>query len=84
MFVLFYECADSIMNLNLLCLLICVIVSQLIKTSPYTYKKEKKIFLIYKKILMGSVAKSYMRKDVLIYEGMRKYLTTYEVAVIHI
>ncbi len=27
---------------------------------------------------MGSVAKSYMRKGLLIYEEMRKYLTKYE------
>jgi hypothetical protein len=30
---------------------------------------------------MGSVAKSYMMKGFLIYEGMRKYLTIYEEAV---
>jgi hypothetical protein len=40
----------------------------------YPDKKEKKIFLIYKEIQMGSVAKSYMRKGFLIYEEMRKYL----------
>ncbi len=34
---------------------------------PYTDKKEKEIFLIYKDIQMGSVAKSYMRKGFLIY-----------------
>jgi hypothetical protein len=28
----------------------------------YTDKKENKIFLLYKEIQMGSVAKSYMRK----------------------
>ncbi len=38
----------------------------------YTDKKEKKIFLIYKNIQMGSVAKSF-----LIYEEMRKYLVIY-------
>jgi hypothetical protein len=37
-------------------------------------KKEKKIFLIYKEIQMGSGAMSYMRKGFLIYEEMRKYL----------
>jgi hypothetical protein len=37
--------------------------------------KEKKIFLKYKEIQIGSVAKSYMRKGFLIYEAMRKYLT---------
>jgi hypothetical protein len=36
-------------------------------------KKENKIFLIYKKIQMGSGAKSYMRKGFLIYEEMHKY-----------
>ncbi len=33
--------------------------------SLYTDKKEKEIFLIYKEIHMGSVAKSYMRKGFL-------------------
>jgi hypothetical protein len=47
-------------------------------------KKEKKIFLIYKEIQMGSVAKSYMRKGFLIYEEMRQYLVIYEEAVSHI
>jgi hypothetical protein len=46
-----------------------------------TGKKENKIFLIYKEIQMGSVAKSYMRKGFLIYEKIRKYLTIYEEAV---
>ncbi len=51
---------------------------------PNTDKKEKKIFLKYKEIQMGSGAKSYMRKGFLIYEEMRKYLTTYEEVVSHI
>jgi hypothetical protein len=38
-----------------------------------TDKKENKIFLIYKEIQSGAVAKSYMRKGFLIYEEMRKY-----------
>ncbi len=42
-----------------------------------TDKKENEIFLIYKEIQMGSVAKLYMRKGFLIYEEMRKYLTKY-------
>jgi hypothetical protein len=42
-----------------------------------TDKKEHKIFLIYKEIQNDAVAKSYMRKGFLIYEEMRKYLTTY-------
>jgi hypothetical protein len=33
---------------------------------------EYQIFLIYKEIQNGAVAKSYMRKDFLIYEEMRK------------
>jgi hypothetical protein len=48
-----------------------------------TDKKEKKIFLIYKKIQKGAVAKSYMRKGFLIYEEMLKYLVIYESAVSH-
>jgi hypothetical protein len=43
-------------------------------------KKKIKIFLIYKVIQNGAVAKSYMRKGFLIYEEMRKYLTIYEEA----
>jgi hypothetical protein len=39
----------------------------------YTDKKENKIFLIYKEIQMGSGAKSYIRKDFLIYREMHKY-----------
>jgi hypothetical protein len=45
----------------------------------YTDKKENKIFLTYKEIQMGSVARSFMRKGFLIYEEMRKYLTIEEV-----
>jgi hypothetical protein len=40
----------------------------------YTDEKEKKIFLIYKEIQNGAVAKSYMRKGFLIYKEMRKCL----------
>ncbi len=50
----------------------------------YTDKKENQIFLIYKEIQCGAVAKSYMRKGFLIYEEMRKYFPTYEEAVGHI
>ncbi len=52
----------------------------------YTDTKEKKIFLIYKEIQMGSGAKSYeyMRKGFLIYEDFQKYLVIYEEAVSHI
>ncbi len=49
-----------------------------------TDKKENQIFLIYKKIQNGGVAKSFMRKGFLIYEEMRKYLTIYEEAVRHL
>ncbi len=38
-----------------------------------TDNKENKIFLIYKKIQMGSGAKSYVRKGFLVYEDMHKY-----------
>jgi hypothetical protein len=47
-------------------------------------KKENQIFLIYKEIQSGAVAKSYMRMCFLIYEEMRKYFTIYEKAVSHI
>jgi hypothetical protein len=51
----------------------------------YTDKKEIKIFLIYKEIQKGAVAKSYMRKGFLIYEEKRKYLVIYyEEAFSHI
>ncbi len=50
----------------------------------YTDKKEKKIFLIYKEIQSGAVAKSNMRKDFLIYEKMRKFFPIYEEAVRHL
>jgi hypothetical protein len=50
----------------------------------YPDKKENQIFLIYKEIQIGAVAKPYMRKDFLIYEEMRKYFPIYEEAVSHI
>ncbi len=49
-----------------------------------TDRKENEIFLIYKEIQMGAVAKSYMRKGFLIYEEMQKYLTIYKEGVSHI
>ncbi len=49
-----------------------------------TDKNKNKIFLIYKQIQSGAVAKSYMRKGFLIYEEMRKYFPIYEEAVSHI
>jgi hypothetical protein len=45
---------------------------------------EKEIFLIYKEIQLGSVAKSYMRKGFLICEEMHKYLVMLEEAVSHV
>jgi hypothetical protein len=49
----------------------------------HTDKKENQVFLIYKEIQSGAVAKSYMRKrkGFLIYEEMRKYFPIYEEAV---
>jgi hypothetical protein len=49
-----------------------------------TDKKENQIFLIYKEIHSGAVAKSYMRKGFLIYEEMRKYFPINGEAVSHI
>jgi hypothetical protein len=46
-----------------------------------TDKKENQIFLIYREIQSGAVAKSYMRNGFLIYEKMRKYFPIYEEAV---
>jgi hypothetical protein len=50
----------------------------------YTLLKKIQIFLIFKEIQSGAVAKSYMRKGFLIYEEMRKYFPIYEEAVSHI
>jgi hypothetical protein len=50
----------------------------------YTEKKENQIFLIYKDIQSGAVAKSYMRKGFLIIEEMRKDFPMYEEAFSHI
>jgi hypothetical protein len=52
-----------------------------VRGGEYTDKKEKKIFLIYKEIQMGAVAKSYMSKGFLIYDEMRKYLVIHEEAI---
>jgi hypothetical protein len=54
------------------------------RKTKHTDKKEKKIFLIYKEIQSGAVAKSYMRKGFLIYEEMRKYFPICEEAVSNI
>ncbi len=48
---------------------------------PFTDKIENQIFLIYKEIQGGAVAKSYMRKGFLIYEEMHKYFLICEEAV---
>jgi hypothetical protein len=50
----------------------------------YIDKKEIPFFLIYKEIQNEAVAKSYIRKGLLIYEEMLKYLTTYVEAVSHL
>jgi hypothetical protein len=50
----------------------------------YTDKKENLIFLIYKEIQSGAVAKSYMRKGFLIYDEIRKYFPIYDGAISHI
>jgi hypothetical protein len=50
----------------------------------YTGKKENQTFLIYNEIQSGAVAKSYMRKDFLIYEEMCKYFPLEGEAVSHI
>jgi hypothetical protein len=58
---------------------LCTVVIQL-----YIDKKTNKIFLIYREIESGAVAKSYMRKGFPIYEETRKYFPIYEEAVSHI
>ncbi len=50
----------------------------------YIDKKDNQIFLIYKEIQSGAVAKSYMRKGFLLYEEQRKNFPIYEEAVSHI
>ncbi len=47
-------------------------------------KKVNTIFLVYKEIQSGAVAKSYLRKGFLICEEMRKYFVIYEEAISHI
>jgi hypothetical protein len=46
--------------------------------SGHTDKKENQIFLVYKEIQSGALAKSYMKKGFLIYEEIRKYFPIYE------
>jgi hypothetical protein len=50
----------------------------------FTVIKGNKIFLVYKEIQMGSVAKSYMRKGFLMYEETHRYLVMYDEAFSHI
>jgi hypothetical protein len=49
--------------------------------SGYTDKKQNQIFLIYKEIQSGAVAKSNTRKGFLIYEEMCQYFPICEEAV---
>ncbi len=59
-------------------------ISSCILCEILTDKKEKKIFLIYNEIQSGAVAKSFMRKDFLVCEDLRKYFPIYEEAFSHI
>ncbi len=66
---------------------VCAHIVQLVSQKSrrkYTDKKENKIFLIFKEIQSGAVAKSYMGRGFLIYKEMRKYFPIYEEAVSHI
>ncbi len=54
-----------------------------VRSILHTDRKENKVFLIYKEIQSGGVAKSYMRKGFLKYEKMRKYFPIYKEAVSH-
>ncbi len=64
----------------------CVIYnfSPTLPNGAYTDKNDYQIFLIYKEIQNGAVAKLYMKKGLLIYEEMRKYFLIYEEAHSHI
>jgi hypothetical protein len=57
--------------------------AKLMSCKNFADKKENQIFLIYKEIQSGAVAKSYMRKGFVIDEDMRKYFPIYEEAVSH-
>jgi hypothetical protein len=48
--------------------------------SFYTYKKENQIFLIYKEIRNGAVAKSYMTNGLLIYGEIFAHFLIYDFA----
>jgi hypothetical protein len=51
--------------------------------TPLKKKIKFSSYTVYKEILMGAVAKSYMRKGFLIYEEMRKYLVMRRPLVIY-
>ncbi len=48
-------------------------------TVLYTDKKENQIFLIYKEIQNGTVAKSYMTNDLLIYGKIFSHFLIYSI-----
>ncbi len=50
----------------------------------YTYKKENQIFLTYKEIQSGAVAKSYMTNGLLIYGELFAHFLIYWEALPHI
>jgi hypothetical protein len=50
----------------------------------YTDKKENQIFLTYKEIQSGAVAKSYMTNGLLIYGEIFAHFSIYEEALPHI
>jgi len=49
-------------------------ITELFVSTARTDKKEKKIFLIYKEIQSGAVAKSFMRKGFLIFPNISQYM----------
>jgi hypothetical protein len=53
-------------------------------SSPYTVKKENQIFLIYKEIQNGAVAKSYMTSGLLICGEIFAHFLIYWEALTHI
>jgi hypothetical protein len=50
----------------------------------HTDKKENQVFLIYKKIQSGAVAKSYMTNGLLIYVEIFLHLLIYQEAPPHL
>ncbi len=57
---------------------------RLVLFSTYTDKKENQIFLIYKEIHNGAVAKSYMTNGLLIYGEIFAHFLIYQEALPHI